>query len=145
VTGQTSLPGRLKRRWARWRDQLRERPRAEFVYRAVLAVTGLAVLAVGILAIPYPGPGWAIVFLGLAILATEFAWASHLLAHTRRRYDAVMVWFGRQGIWVRAAGVTLTTAVVLATLWMLGAVGWSAGLVGVDQPWLQSPLGLGGG
>jgi len=81
----------------------------------------------------------------LAILATEFAWASHLLAHTRRRYDAVMVWFGRQGFWVRAAGVTLTTAVVLATLWMLGAVGWSAGLVGVDQPWLQSPLGLGGG
>jgi uncharacterized protein (TIGR02611 family) len=64
-----------KRRWARWRDRLRERPRAEFGYRIAIALVGLAVLGVGVLAIPYPGPGWAIVFLGLAILATEFDWS----------------------------------------------------------------------
>ena len=34
----------LKRRWARWRDRLRERRRAEFVYRIVVGVIGLAVL-----------------------------------------------------------------------------------------------------
>ena len=38
---------------------------------------------VGILAIPYPGPGWAIVFVGLGILATEFEWARQLLAYAR--------------------------------------------------------------
>jgi uncharacterized protein (TIGR02611 family) len=59
------------RRWARWRDRLRERRRAEFVYRIVVGVVGLIVLGVGILAIPYPGPGWAIVFIGLGILATS--------------------------------------------------------------------------
>lgn len=135
----------MKRRWARWRDGVRERPAVEFVYRIVVAIVGLAVLGVGIVAIPYPGPGWAIVFLGLAILATEFAWAHRLLGHARTRYDAVMAWFGRQGLLVRAAGVTLTTAVVVATLWLLGAVDWSAGLVGVEHPWLKSPIGLGGG
>ena len=70
----------MKRRWARWRDRLRDRPTAEFGYRIAVAVIGLAVLAVGIVAIPYPGPGWAVVFVGLAILATEFDWARRLLA-----------------------------------------------------------------
>ena len=52
----------MKRRWARWRDRLRDRPAADFSYRVAVAVAGLAVLGAGILAIPYPGPGWAIVF-----------------------------------------------------------------------------------
>ncbi len=73
----------IRRRWARWRDRLRERRDADFVYRIVVGVVGLAVLGVGILAIPYPGPGWAIVFVGLAILATEFDWARRLLAYAQ--------------------------------------------------------------
>jgi uncharacterized protein (TIGR02611 family) len=133
----------VKRRWARWRDRLRERPAAEFGYRIAVAVIGLAVLALGILAIPYPGPGWAIVFVGLAILATEFDWARQLLAHTRKRYDKVMAWFRRQGVWVQAMGAALTGAVVVTTLWLLGALGWSAGLVGLEHEWLKSPIGLG--
>jgi uncharacterized protein (TIGR02611 family) len=133
----------VKRRWARWRDRLRDKPVAEFGYRITVAIIGLAVLAVGILAIPYPGPGWAIVFVGLAILATEFEWARRLLAYTRKRYDKVMAWFRRQGRWVQAAGTALTGAIVVATLWLLGALGWSAGLAGVEQEWLKSPIGLG--
>ncbi len=96
-----------KRRWARWRDGLRDRPTADFTYRVVVGVVGLAVLGVGILAIPYPGPGWAIVFVGLAILATEFEWARLALKFTRERYDRVMAWFKRQGLWVQALGVVV--------------------------------------
>ena len=132
-----------KRRWARWRDRLRHRPRVEFGYRIVVAVLGLAVLGVGVLAIPYPGPGWAIVFVGLAILATEFDWARRLLAYTRARYDKVMAWFKAQGLWVQVLGAAATAAVVLTTLWLLGALGWAAGLVGLESKWLKSPIGLG--
>ncbi len=132
-----------KRAWARWRDKLRDRPTADFTYRIVVGVVGLAVLAVGILAIPYPGPGWAIVFVGLAILATEFEWARHALAWTRRQYDRVMDWFKAQGFWVQALGFLLTAAVVVGTLWLLGALSWSAKLVGVEWPWLKSPIGVG--
>jgi uncharacterized protein (TIGR02611 family) len=109
----------------------------------VVAVIGLMVLTVGILAIPYPGPGWAIVFIGLAILATEFNWARRLLAYTRERYDKVMDWFKAQGLWVQVLGAAVTAAVVLGTLWLLGAFGWAAGLVGIEAKWLKSPIGLG--
>jgi uncharacterized protein (TIGR02611 family) len=136
-------PSEVKRRWARWRDRLRDRPRVEFGYRIGIAVVGLAVLGVGILAIPYPGPGWAIVFVGLAILATEFDWARRLLAYTRTRYDTAMGWFKAQGLWVQLLGAAFTAAVVLATLWLLGALGWAAGLVGIEARWLRSPIGLG--
>jgi uncharacterized protein (TIGR02611 family) len=131
------------RRWARWRDRLRERRRAEFVYRIVVGVVGLAVLGVGILAIPYPGPGWAIVFIGLGILATEFAWARRLLAYARERYDKVMDWFHRQHAIVQILGGLLTALIVFATLWLLGALDWTAEFVGIEWPWLNSPIGVG--
>jgi uncharacterized protein (TIGR02611 family) len=132
-----------KRRWARWRDGLRDRPMADITYRIVVGVVGLAVLGAGIVAIPYPGPGWAIVFVGLAILATEFEWARHALRFTRERYDRVMAWFKRQGLWVKALGVVVTVAVVVGTLWLLGALAFAAKLVGIDWPWLKSPIGMG--
>jgi uncharacterized protein (TIGR02611 family) len=141
VTDQKG-PG-LKRRWARWRDRLRERRRAELVYRIVVGVVGLAILGVGILAIPYPGPGWAIVFVGLGVLATEFEWARRLLAYARERYDKAMDWFHRQHAVVQILGGLFTALVVFATLWLLGAVDWSAELVGFDRPWLNSPIGVG--
>ncbi|MGB3485145.1 MAG: TIGR02611 family protein [Mycobacterium sp.] len=130
-------------KWASWRDQLRDRSALDLGYRIAVGVVGGLVLIVGIIAIPYPGPGWAIVFLGLGILATEFEFARRALVYVRHRYDTVMAWFGKQGLWVKVLGVVFTCAVVLATTWLLGAVGWMAGLVGIDWPWLQSPIGLG--
>lgn len=134
---------RFRHAWSHRREKLRSRPVADFTYRVVVGVVGLAVLLVGIIAIPYPGPGWAIVFLGLAILATEFYWAHRTLSFTRDRYDSTMAWFRRQGWWVQALGALATAAVVVATLWLLGAVDWTAGLVGLDHPALESPIGLG--
>ena len=133
----------IRRRWARWRDRLRERRKAEFVYRIAVAMVGLAVLAVGIVAIPYPGPGWALVFLGLGILATEFRWAQLVLHWVKERYDKVMDWFMRQGLWVRVLGAASTAAVVVATLWLLGAIGFFSDLVGLEHELLKSPIGLG--
>lgn len=138
--GQASA---LKRRWARWRDTLRDRPTADVTYRVVVGVVGLAILTAGIVTIPYPGPGWAIVFVGLAILATEFEWARRLLRYTRRRYDQVMDWFKAQGPWVKALGFVLTAVVVVGTLWLLGGLSWFASLVGAERSWLESPIGIG--
>ena len=133
----------LKKRLAHHRNRLRERPAADFTYRVIVGVVGFAVLAVGIAAIPYPGPGWAIVFLGLAILASEFYWARRTLTFTRDRYDVAMVWLRRQQWWVQALAAIMTAAVVVATLWFIGAVDWLATLVGLEHPLLRSPIGLG--
>jgi uncharacterized protein (TIGR02611 family) len=134
---------RIGRRWTAGRERLRERPTLDFFYRVLVAVVGLTVLLVGVAAIPYPGPGWAIVFLGLAVLASEFYWARQTLTYTRNRYDSAMSWFRRQPAWVQWLAAVLTAAVVVATLWLLGAVDSMARLVGVDHDLLRSPLGLG--
>ena len=139
----TERPG-ITRRWARWRDTLRERRAVDLGYRIIVGLVGLVVLGLGIVAIPYPGPGWAIVFIGLGILATEFEWARKLLAYARTRYDAVMAWFKQQGLWVQALGVLFTVAIVVATLWLLGAIDWAGEVVNIEHEWMDSPIGIGG-
>lgn len=134
---------RVKAAWTTRRERLRSRPVADFTYRIVIGVVGTLVLAVGIVAIPYPGPGWAIVFLGLAILASEFDFAKRALRYVRARYDVVMAWFDRQHIAVKGVSAAFTGLVVVATLWLFGVIGFTAGLIGLDRPWLDSPLGLG--
>jgi uncharacterized protein (TIGR02611 family) len=133
----------VKLRLGRWRDRVRERRTTNFTYRIAVGVVGGAVLGLGILAIPYPGPGWAIVFVGLGILATEFDWARRLLKYARRRYDEVMAWFHRQHAAIQILGGVFTALVVFATLWLLGAVGFFADLVGLDHKLLKSPVGIG--
>ncbi|RAV13255.1 TIGR02611 family protein [Mycolicibacterium sp. GF69] len=127
----------------RWRDQVRGRRTVNFAYRIVVGVVGTVVLGLGILAIPYPGPGWAIVFVGLGILATEFHWARRLLGYARQRYDEVMAWFHRQHAVVQILGGVLTALVVFATLWLLGAVDFFGDLIGFEHKLLQSPIGIG--
>jgi len=108
-------PGRA-RRWARWRDKLRDRPKIDFVYRIGVGIVGLAVFIVGIVAIPYPGPGWAILFIGLGILATEFAWAERLLDFGRRTLRSWLRWLGRQHLAVRALVSLATLAFVIGVV-----------------------------
>lgn len=53
------------------------------VKRAVVAVIGGTVLALGIAMIVLPGPAVLVIPLGLGILATEFLWARNLLHRTK--------------------------------------------------------------
>jgi uncharacterized protein (TIGR02611 family) len=127
-------------RWRAFRAGLERRPTLYIAYRIVVAVVGVAVLAVGVLAIPYPGPGWAIVFAGLGILATEFAWAHRVLTWLRDRYRQLMAWYSGQGRAVQVAGAVGTAALVVATLWILGTFGLVGSWIGVEWEWLRSPL-----
>ena len=67
---------RLKRLHAR-RERHLERSR---LYRVAFAVAGFAVLLTGIAGLALPVlPGWALIAVGLFMLALEFAWAERLL------------------------------------------------------------------
>lgn len=130
-----------RRRRPGFRARLEERPTLRRTYRMGVAVLGTLVLALGVVAIPYPGPGWLIVFAGLAILASEFAWAQRVLRFARGKYDAWTDWLGRQSLVVRLLVLAATGAVVLATLWLLGALWLVAGWVGLEEwTWLRSPI-----
>ena len=54
-------------------------PSLTLVRRIIAAVVGGTVLVFGIIMIVLPGPAVLVIPLGLAILATEFVWARHLL------------------------------------------------------------------
>lgn len=124
-----------------FREGLERKPRQKLAYRIGVGLLGAIVLVLGILAIPYPGPGWAIVFVGLAILATEFTWAKRVLRYARARYDAWSAWLGRQSVLVRVLVLGATGLVVLTTLWLLNALFLVATVVGLDSwTWLQSPF-----
>ena len=68
-------------------------------YRIAVGVVGGLIVALGIAAIPLPGPGWLIVIAGLFVLATEFVWAERLLEFTKQHVKRWTDWV------VRPAGV----------------------------------------
>lgn len=108
--------------------------------KASIGIAGAIVVLIGIVAIPYPGPGWLIVFAGLAILATEFAWAQRLLDKVRGKYDLWTEWLKRQSIYIKAVFVLLTSIVVVTTIWLMNGYGIMNELLNLGWDWLQSPF-----
>ena len=108
--------------------------------RVWIGVVGGIVLIAGIIMIPYPGPGWLVVFGGLAILAREFTWAERALQFAKRYYDAWVRWLACQHLAVRLTVLAFTGLVVVTTLWLLNVFGAVGGWFGIDWMWLSSPL-----
>lgn len=106
-----------KQRFARlraFRGWVRGLPGGRLVWRIAVTVIGAAVIAVGIVLLPLPGPGWLIIFAGLGILATEYTWARRLLVFVRRQVLRWSHWLARQPIWVRLLGGLLSLAFLAA-------------------------------
>ena len=53
--------------------------------RAAVLALGLALLAAGLVLLVLPGPGLLLIIAGLAVLASEFAWAEHLLDRAKQQ------------------------------------------------------------
>ena len=64
----------------RWSEYLWRHTR-----RVVVFVVGSTVVLIGVIMLVLPGPGSLVIPLGLAILATEFAWAAWLLKVAKQR------------------------------------------------------------
>jgi uncharacterized protein (TIGR02611 family) len=88
-------------RVGRFLERRRRTAVGRLVVRIVIALLGLAVIGVGIILLPLPGPGWVIIFGGLALWSLEFTWAATLRRFAMRQVTAWTRWFARQGWWVR--------------------------------------------
>jgi uncharacterized protein (TIGR02611 family) len=62
----------------------------KIVRRVIVAVVGGTVLLIGIALLVLPGPAFVVVPIGLAILATEFAWARRWLRKVRQFASAAV-------------------------------------------------------
>ena len=107
-----------------FRDKIRRNPALNLTYRIGVGVLGAAIMILGLVLVPLPGPGWLIVFVGLGILATEFAWAERLLDYGRAKFRSWLHWVGRQHLAVRAlisvATLAFVAGVVLLALTLSG-------------------------
>jgi len=81
---------RLIRRARAW---LGTHPRLEFAYRVGVGLVGGVLAVGGLVLVPLPGPGWLVVFLGLAVLGTEFRWARRIAAWLKRLLDRFWTWW----------------------------------------------------
>jgi uncharacterized protein (TIGR02611 family) len=81
------------RRHGRLMERVRERKAAHkqrhIVYRASFATAGIAVILLGLVLIPLPGPGWLIVAIGVGMLALEFDRAERVLEALLDRLERV--------------------------------------------------------
>jgi tellurite resistance protein TerC len=58
--------------------------------QVVIAVIGGTVIALGIALIVLPGPAFIVIPAGVAILATEFAWARRLLKRMKAQANSML-------------------------------------------------------
>jgi uncharacterized protein (TIGR02611 family) len=62
----------------------------KIVRRVIVSVVGTTVLLIGIALLVLPGPAFIVIPVGLAILATEYAWARRWLKKARQIASGVV-------------------------------------------------------
>ncbi|WP_405620064.1 TIGR02611 family protein [Streptomyces sp. NBC_01511] len=93
-------------------------------------VVGLAVVVAGAAMLVLPGPGWLVIFGGMAIWATEFVWAQLVLRWTRRKVTeaaqkALDPKVRRRNVILTTIGVVIIAVLCAIYLWKFGlAMPW---------------------
>ena len=75
----TAFPRWMKRLSSIWNFE-----NIKIVKRVIVSVVGATVLLIGVALLLLPGPAFIVIPVGLAILATEYAWARRWLKKARR-------------------------------------------------------------
>ncbi|MFK0048434.1 TIGR02611 family protein [Streptomyces sp. NPDC090741] len=94
-------------------------------------IVGLAVIGAGVAMLVLPGPGWVAIFAGLAIWATEFAWAHLVLRWTKRKVTeaaqkALDPKVRRRNLILTGVGLVIAGALIGFYLWKYGlALPWN--------------------
>ncbi|MEU5321469.1 TIGR02611 family protein [Streptomyces sp. NPDC021056] len=88
-------------------------------------IIGLAVVVLGIIMLPLPGPGWVVIFGGMAIWATEFVWAQLVLRWTKRKVTeaaqkALDPKVRRRNIILTSIGLVIVAAIGAVYLYKFG-------------------------
>jgi uncharacterized protein (TIGR02611 family) len=118
-------------------DRIRNNPTGRLILRIAIGTLGTLVVAVGIVLIPFPGPGWAIVILGLAIWSLEFVWAKSLLNFTKRNVQSWTRWVGRQALHVRIVIGVVGLIFVAAIVWASVRLSFGVDLLAVVRNWVS--------
>lgn len=135
-------PGRrrlLRHHARRVRRRVRRNRTLDATWRVAVFIVGVVFVLAGLIMFVTPGPGWLAVIFGLAILATEFAWAQRILhwARERAREASAKALDPK----VRRRNLLIALGVVVVVVgggwWWVATFGWPAPLVGTLD-WVRS-------
>lgn len=101
------------------RHAVRKHPVGRVVWQVLVGVVGLGLLIAGAAMLVLPGPGWAVLALGLVVLASEFVWFERPLKPVRRVLDRAGVTNGspRRRALALAVAVLATIGTAVAWFW----------------------------
>lgn len=119
---QANLSRSVRQRHREFRARVKQNRTQYLAYRIFIGVLGALIVGIGILLLPFPGPGWLVIFAGLGVWATEFTWAQRLLRWTQRQVRTWTQWLGRQALWVK--GLALLALLLLLGALAAGYVAW---------------------
>lgn len=102
------------------RARVRRLPGGALAWRLGVTALGVVIIGGGVVLLPLPGPGWVVIFAGLGLLATEYAWAARLLREARRLLTRWTEWLRRRSGTARVAVAGGSVAVLGA----LATAGW---------------------
>ncbi|NUO97101.1 MAG: TIGR02611 family protein [Nonomuraea sp.] len=109
AAGRSSMPAR-RTGLKGWLDGVRSTRAGALTLKIVVGLIGAVMVIGGLIMVPFPGPGWLVVFAGLAVLATEFHWAHRVLEYGKQTLHAWTQWYKRQGWTVRILVLVVTVA-----------------------------------
>ena len=76
--------------WMKWFSRIWNTENIKIARRVIVSVIGATILLIGIALLVLPGPAFIVIPVGLAILASEYAWARRWLRKVRRMASDVV-------------------------------------------------------
>jgi uncharacterized protein (TIGR02611 family) len=127
-----SIGDRLYGNYMGKRDSARSNRALDATWRGIILVVGLTVVGLGVFFLLFPGPGWAVIIVGLIVLATEYAWAQRILNPVREFSSRIARLVVSQEYRVRRSKVILLITMLVVTIAYAYWAKWGATMRGFE-------------
>ncbi|WCZ35708.1 TIGR02611 family protein [Corynebacterium heidelbergense] len=108
-----------------------------YLVRPLTLLLGWLIVIVGLITIPFPGPGWFTVFIGFGVLSLELHWSHRLLTWAVQQYDKLEGWYKSASTPVRAAMAAATLVLIWIVFALIAYIMWRFELAGWAMPLLD--------
>ena len=111
-----SLADRLYGNYMGRRNSVRTNRALDATWRGIILVVGLTMVGLGLFFLLFPGPGWAVIIIGLIVLATEYAWAQRILNPVREFSSRIARLVVSQEYRTKRSNIILIITIVIVTV-----------------------------
>lgn len=127
-----SLGDRLYGNYMGRRNAVRSNRALDATWRGIILVVGLTVVGLGLFFLLFPGPGWAVIIIGLIVLATEYAWAQRILNPVREFSSRIARLVVSQEFRTKRSNVILVVTFVIVVVAYAYWAKWGATMRGFE-------------